>query len=81
MHFADVTKSQRLQRTLSALKKAGRRGVTSRELAEVRGSVAVGTDVSELRAQGHEIECFYSHQTGNGSKIYVYVLDPSGAVR
>lgn len=56
MHHADSEKSARLKRVLRVLR--GRRSpISSWQLTADARTVAVGTCVSELRANGYAIEC------------------------
>lgn len=74
MHQANVTKSHRLQLALKALRRAGARGLTTRELGNACHSEAPGTDASELRHNGFEIDCQYEGRTSQGRKVYRYRL-------
>lgn len=56
-HAARLESSPRLRLLLSALLKAGERGLTTREIFEATGSMAVHSDVFELRENGYRIEC------------------------
>ena len=47
---------------------------TTRSLSKATGSMAVGTDVSELRQSGFEIACRYAGKTAEGRKVYEYGL-------
>ena len=53
MHFAQLDKSERLQKTLSAL--SGDRWVSTLEIQQKTGSMCPGTDISELRKNGKYI--------------------------
>lgn len=55
IHAATVAKSARLRRVLKALEAEGE--ITSFELTLAARTVAVGTCVSELRANGFTVEC------------------------
>lgn len=70
MHFANIAKSIRLQKTLKYLQKLKR--ATTFEIARHTKGVAIGTDIAELRANGYDIRCHYSHKNNNGNKIYIY---------
>lgn len=74
IHKATHT-SPRLKPILDALLRAGPRGVTSLELAMIGKTVAVGTSVSELRANGFDIQCEYQGRTESGRKFYRYFLE------
>ena len=43
-------------------------------LADMTGSVAVATDISELRKNGYDVTCEYLRETVEGRRIYVYTL-------
>lgn len=73
MHASKPT-SRRLQRLLRTLRKHGLRGATSRQLAQETGSMAVATDVSELRRSGYLVPCEYEGKTPEGRKVYRYSL-------
>lgn len=72
MNAAHPETSVRLYRTLEYLKAAGAVGATSAELAGFTRSCAPGTDVSELRHNGYEIECRYERKSSTGAKIFRY---------
>ncbi len=74
MHFCNADHSLRLKRTLNALVEVGRSGITSAALAQRTGSVAVATDVSELRKNGYVIDCKYLYKTATGRKVFTYEL-------
>lgn len=57
MHAAKLEKSLRLQRVLGVLRGFGGKGVTSWTLMQTAQVVAPATCVSELRKQGHQINC------------------------
>jgi hypothetical protein len=56
-HAARLEASPRLRDLLSALLKAGDRGLTTREIFDRTGSMAVHSDVHELRENGYRISC------------------------
>lgn len=66
--------SPRLKPILDALMKAGPRGMTSLELAMVGKTLAIATSISELRANGFDIDCSYDGVNENGRKLFRYVL-------
>lgn len=74
MHNAQLDGSERLRRTLSFIRDWGGlvRGVTSAEIQAHTGSMAVATDVSEIRRNGYDIECKYDHMSENGRKVFRY---------
>jgi hypothetical protein len=56
-HAARLSSSPRLRALLTALLKAGDRGLTTREIFDRTGSMAVHSDCHELRENGYRIEC------------------------
>ena len=56
-HAARLESSPRLRALLSALLKAGDRGLTTREIFDRTGSMAVHSDCHELRQNGYRIDC------------------------
>ena len=76
MNAARIENSKRLQRTLSALRKAGDRGLTTMELYLATGSMAVHSDVAELRAPCNDfpISCEMSGTNASGRRVYTYRL-------
>jgi hypothetical protein len=72
MNFASLKKSKRLQRTLAALGRSS--WVSTAKIQALTGSMAVGTDISELRHNGKDIICRYGGRTIAGAKIYLYRL-------
>lgn len=71
MHAANLEKSERLQRTYRFIRSFGKFGATSFMIQGHTGSMAVATDVSELRRNGLNIECKYIG-TRNGRRAYSY---------
>ena len=72
MHNANIETSKRLQDTLGALIAFDE--PTTREIQQSTGSMSVSTDISELRQNGYEIDCWQDRKTENGRKIYRYKL-------
>lgn len=72
MHNANVDRSERLAQTLRIIKSQKGLGATTQEIASWTGSVAVATDVSELRQNGYEIDCLFHHTTAEGRKVFLY---------
>jgi hypothetical protein len=70
MHFANLKKSDRLQRFMAFM--GFGEWKTTREIQRGAGICAVSATVSEIRANGHDVDCLYSHMTRNGSKVYKY---------
>lgn len=73
MNHADLSKSQRLQ-AVARLLRDFPDGLTTFELASAAGSVAIHSDVAELRANGLDIDCQYEGKTAHGRRIYRYSL-------
>jgi len=67
--------SRRLSSLLTFLRQRGAEGATSAEIRDRTGSVAPGTDVSELRANGHSVACVFQGVTASGRKVYRYTLE------
>lgn len=78
-HAARLETSPRLRALLSALLKAGDRGLTTREIFERTESMAIHSDVSELRANGYRVACEGTGTTPGGRRIYRYRIVGSGA--
>lgn len=74
MHAASSEKSERLKRTLSALRNGGRLGRTGADLARVTNSLAISTDISELRRNGWLIERQYEGLSPTGRRVHRYTL-------
>lgn len=72
MHAGNPERSYRLARTLMLLKSAGPRGVTTAELQAWSNSMAPATDVSELRANRHQIDCRCQGVNSTGRRVYRY---------
>jgi hypothetical protein len=72
MHAADPARSFRLYRALDYIKSCGHFGCTTAELQAHTGSMAPGTDVSEIRQNGYLIACDYEGKTKHGRRIYRY---------
>jgi hypothetical protein len=66
--------SPRLQAVLGALREAGARGLTTRDLIAKTGYCAVNSIVDELREHGLKIACGYERTTGQGGRVYRYTL-------
>jgi len=72
-HAARIESSPRLQRCLAALRRYGATGATTYQLFDATGSMAVHSDVSELRANGLRVDCWMD-RAENGRRIYRYRL-------
>lgn len=70
MHAGNPDRSARLAKTLAVLK-AWPNGVTTVHLQKSTGSMAPATDVSELRAAGHLIDC-NQEPMQNNRRIFRY---------
>lgn len=70
MHFANIEKSNRLQKLMDVLKD-GYEHVTH-EIQQRTGSMAPATDVSEARHNGAMINCRYICRSETGRKVYGY---------
>jgi len=57
MHAADVKKSARLRRFVSALNLAGQKGLTTRDLIQQTGDCAISAIAAEVRENGYVIDC------------------------
>ncbi|MCP5230696.1 MAG: hypothetical protein H6948_01145 [Zoogloeaceae bacterium] len=72
MHAAQIMNSKRLQRTARAL--ADGQWHTTWEIASVTRSVAVSTDISELRRNGLVVESRAKGMSEDGGRIFEYRL-------
>lgn len=70
IHAATVAKSARLRRVLAALEAEGE--ITSFDLTLAARTVAVGTCVSELRANGYGVAC--RQEVREGRRVWLYRL-------
>jgi len=77
MHHARVSHSPRLRRVLTVLKDGGEH--SSWEIAKRAKTVAPGTCVSELRANGAEIECRQDRSSGKTVFYYQMTKGPENA--
>lgn len=77
-HAARIENSDRLRKTLTALS-AGH-FVTAREIANKTGSMAVHTDIHELRQNGFKIVCTYKKTATSGRSLPHYqLIEQAGA--
>lgn len=78
MHAARVENSDRLRRVLEALR-ANPDGLTTREVTDVAGVLAVSATMAELRQGllpgGTTVRCDYVARTRHGARIYRYRLE------
>jgi len=72
-HVTNEAKSKRLQALYKVLK--DHKYHTTAEIQGKTGSVAVHTDISDLRSNDHDIICDYGHTTDEGRKVYKYRLE------
>lgn len=73
-HAARVESSPRLRALLTALLKAGERGLTTREIQDRTDACAVHSDVDELRDNGYRIPCVQEKSTASGRRVFRYRL-------
>lgn len=78
-HAARIESSPRLRALLTALLKAGDRGLTTREIFDRTGSMAVHSDVHELRANGYQVGCSGGGRTGDGRRVFRYRIEGAKA--
>jgi hypothetical protein len=81
-HAARLSSSPRLRALLTALLKAGDRGLTTREIFDRTGSMAVHSDVHELRQNGYRIGCRMVEDvrdSAGGRRRFRYRLEPARA--
>ena len=76
MHHARLSKSSRLQRCLRALKRHPN-GISTRGLIREAGICAVSSVISELRANGAEIDCRRMKSLTGVRHIYTLRKSPS----
>ena len=75
MHNARLAKSPRLQRVLTALRQA-KGEISSFDLTLKAKTPAIGTCISELRANGADINCRQTHEDGQTRFYYSLIKDP-----
>ena len=76
MHAGNLSTSQRLQRVFRALEKA-KEPLSTLDLSEQTGVLAVSTTISELRARGLRIACWRVEtrdKKGRYRPLWVYTL-------
>lgn len=76
-HFADIKKSSRLQKLHSVLLRGGI--FSTARLQRETGSMAIHSDVHELRCNGIKVKCTYLYEI-EGRKVYGYSLESEVAV-
>ena len=69
--------SPRLKKLLAFLRERGAQGATSIEISDVCYTPRSASDVSELRANNIPVLARYEGKSGEGRKIYRYVLASS----
>jgi hypothetical protein len=74
MHAAAIKNSKQLQAIYFKLLDG--EWHTSLELADVSGTLCIGTRIQELKApvNGYKIECVFSRTSENGARIHKYRL-------
>jgi hypothetical protein len=72
--------SERIQRVVNALRRAGDAGLTPIQLNDLCGSTRASSDVSEARAAGFNIFCQYVGKSESGRKVHRYHLVPAEQV-
>ena len=72
IHYAKLEKSKRLQNTLNVL--ADCKPHSAFTIQAITQSMAVHTDIAELRANGFDITQFNNGRTSNGRLISMYQL-------
>ena len=75
MHAANLSKSERLSRLHRLLVRADK-PLTSLQIQRKTGSMAVHTDIAELRANGIPVgPARYESTTAEGRRIFSYALE------
>ena len=75
MNAAKLERSERLRRTYYVLLSGPK---TTQELQELTGSMAVHSDVAELKANGIKVlPAKYIGKSSGGRKVYLYSLESS----
>lgn len=74
-HGERLDKSKRLRGLLWYFRNCGRRGLTTREIANWTGSVAPHSDVSDLRSNGINITRTREPNTPEGRQVHRYRLE------
>ncbi len=72
MHAGRLETSKKQQETLLLLMERGSRGATTLEIQRRTGSMSPATNVSELRQNGHHIDCVYDYTADTGSRVFRY---------
>ena len=73
-HYAKVKKSPRLQAVLLLLKQRGEQGATSWEIVTFAHVVNPGGAISELKANGYDIDTIGEGKNEQGRKVFRYIL-------
>ena len=71
-HGGNPAKSRRLKDTLRILKDYGRSGVSTATIQRNTSSMAVASDVADLRKNGHLVDCRCDMVCDDGTRIYRY---------
>lgn len=80
IHAGKPETSRRLGVVLASLRRAGAKGLTTRELATLANDCATHSSVAELRAAGLDISCV-CEGVKNGRRVYRYKLVGERATR
>ena len=64
------------ERLLDALTRAGTRGATSWELTVPNRIMNLTGRISDLRKQGHQVECWRQADSESGAQVFRYRLIP-----
>ena len=73
-HSGNPLTSPRLRKTLSALRAAGRRGLTTHQIHKATGSLKPSSDVWALRDRGIPVDSQFERVTRNGSRVFRFTL-------
>ncbi len=73
MNARNPKKAEQLKAMLVLLHRRGKGGATTWELAKVGGSCAPSTCISEIRANGYNVQCT-REDYAEGQRIYRYRL-------
>jgi len=73
MKSGDITTSERLKKLLSVLRYGGRQ--TTSQIQAETGSMAVHSDVCDLRGNGFPVKCRYQYtDPDTGRRVFTYEL-------
>jgi len=74
MHAGKIESSARLKRVLELLRGRGRQGATTHEIIQIAHVCAVNSIAAEIRANGFDVVCKFSHRTEEGGSVFRYFL-------